>query len=89
MDTAGALLGPLVAFLILRAAADGYDAVFTVSFCVAAVGVLVLLLFVPTPRRPADARDRPNRPRRRPTPSGPSRASAASLRAALGAAAPA
>ncbi|WP_329398310.1 MFS transporter [Streptomyces melanogenes] len=47
MDTAGALLGPLAAFLILRQAADGYDAVFTVSFCVAAVGVLVLVLFVP------------------------------------------
>ncbi|MBK3645916.1 MFS transporter [Streptomyces sp. MBT33] len=47
MDTAGALLGPLVAFLILRATVDGYDAVFTVSFCVAAVGVLVLMLFVP------------------------------------------
>lgn len=47
MDTAGALLGPLVAFLILRQAAEGYDAVFTVSSCVAALGVLVLLLFVP------------------------------------------
>jgi MFS family permease len=47
MDTAGALLGPLVAFLILRATVDGYDAVFTVSFCVAALGVLVLVLFVP------------------------------------------
>lgn len=54
MDTAGALLGPLTAFLILRQAADGYDAVFTVSFCVAAVGVLVLLLFVPS-RPPATA----------------------------------
>lgn len=47
MDTAGALLGPLAAFLILRATVDGYDAVFTVSFCVAVVGVLVLVLFVP------------------------------------------
>ncbi|MER5751273.1 MFS transporter [Streptomyces sp. NPDC002088] len=47
MDTAGALLGPLVAFLILRTTVDGYDAVFTVSFCVAVVGVLVLVLFVP------------------------------------------
>jgi MFS family permease len=47
MDTAGALLGPLVAFLILRATVDGYDAVFTVSFCVAVIGVLVLVLFVP------------------------------------------
>ncbi|GAB1330042.1 MFS transporter [Streptomyces sennicomposti] len=47
MDTAGALLGPLVAFWILRATVDGYDAVFTVSFCVAAAGVLVLVLSVP------------------------------------------
>ncbi|RPE44482.1 Na+/melibiose symporter-like transporter [Streptomyces sp. Ag109_O5-1] len=47
MDTAGALLGPLAAFLILRATVDGYDAVFTVSFCVAVLGVLVLVLFVP------------------------------------------
>lgn len=47
MDTTGAMLGPLAAFLILRAAADGYDAVFGVSTCVAALGVLVLVLFVP------------------------------------------
>ncbi|MGV9247118.1 MFS transporter [Streptomyces sp. NPDC003710] len=56
MDTAGALLGPLVAFLILRATVDGYDAVFTVSFCVAVAGVLVLVLFVPGGKRqPAPA----------------------------------
>ena len=48
MDTTGALLGPLAAFLILRQAAEGYDAVFTVSFCTAALGVVVLLLFVPS-----------------------------------------
>ncbi|REK86399.1 MFS transporter [Streptomyces inhibens] len=47
MDTAGALLGPVTAFAILRVTAGGYDAVFTVSFCVAVTGVLVLLLFVP------------------------------------------
>lgn len=47
MDTTGAMLGPLAAFLILRAAADGYDAVFGVSACVATLGVLVLVLFVP------------------------------------------
>ncbi|MFJ7204165.1 MFS transporter [Streptomyces sp. NPDC098789] len=47
MDTAGALIGPVLAFVILRGAADGYDAVFTVSSCVAALGVLVLVLFVP------------------------------------------
>ncbi|MBO1333255.1 MFS transporter [Streptomyces sp. VRA16 Mangrove soil] len=73
MDTAGALLGPLVAFVILRATVDGYDAVFTVSFCVAALGVLVLVLFVP--RNGGAARREPPRPtpaRRRTTP--PSRA---------------
>ncbi|MFJ7158202.1 MFS transporter [Streptomyces sp. NPDC101118] len=51
MDTAGALLGPLAAFLILREAAGGYDAVFAVSGCVALLGVLVLVLFVPGRRR--------------------------------------
>ncbi|MGI5454231.1 MFS transporter [Streptomyces sp. CA-249302] len=64
MDTMGALLGPLVAFLILRATVDGYDAVFTVSFCVAVVGVLVLVLFVPgSPSGPkAEKAVRPTRP---------------------------
>jgi predicted MFS family arabinose efflux permease len=47
MDTTGALLGPLLAFALLRLTIDGYDSVFTVSGCVAALGVLVLLLFVP------------------------------------------
>ncbi|MEV4612087.1 MFS transporter [Kitasatospora sp. NPDC049258] len=57
MDTTGALLGPLAAFAVLRVAggpllgeggaAGGYGAVFAVSGCVAALGVLVLVLFVP------------------------------------------
>jgi MFS family permease len=65
MDTAGALLGPLAAFLILRATVDGYDAVFTVSFCVAVLGVVVLVLFVPrgertpVPERRTGPRGRP------------------------------
>ncbi|MBO2451682.1 MFS transporter [Actinomadura barringtoniae] len=49
MDTAGALLGPAVAFGLLWYAADAYDAVFVVSGCVAAAGVLVLVLFVQRP----------------------------------------
>ncbi|MFE9498745.1 MFS transporter [Streptomyces collinus] len=53
LDTTGAMLGPLAAFLILRTAVDGYDAVFAVSACVAALGVLVLVLFVPGGRRNA------------------------------------
>ncbi|MFI9254268.1 MFS transporter [Streptomyces sp. NPDC053069] len=59
MDTAGALLGPLVAFVILRATVDGYDAVFTVSSCVAVLGVLVLVLFVPGGRGGVVAAERP------------------------------
>ncbi|MFF0392639.1 MFS transporter [Kitasatospora sp. NPDC004615] len=52
MDTTGALLGPLLAFAVLRIADDraeraGYSAVFTVSGCVAVLGVLLLVLFVP------------------------------------------
>jgi len=46
MDTAGALLGPLVAFWVLTATVQQYDAVFVVSSCFAALGVLVLVLFV-------------------------------------------
>ncbi|MEU8520856.1 MFS transporter [Streptomyces sp. NBC_01216] len=53
MDTTGALLGPVLAFLILGVAVGGYDAVFAVSGCVAALGVLVLVLFVPGRQGPA------------------------------------
>ncbi|MGW6840870.1 MFS transporter [Streptomyces sp. NPDC054958] len=48
MDTTGALLGPLAAFLVLSVTVDGYDAVFGVSACVAVLGVVVLMLFVPS-----------------------------------------
>ncbi|MFB8201188.1 MFS transporter [Kitasatospora purpeofusca] len=47
MDTTGALLGPLVAFLVLWATADAYDAVFVLSFATGLLGVVVLGLFVP------------------------------------------
>ncbi|WP_102191645.1 MFS transporter [Microbacterium aurantiacum] len=47
MDTAGALMGPLVAFALLWLVADAFDAVFMVSFCVATLGVIVLIAFVP------------------------------------------
>ncbi|MCE7004466.1 MFS transporter [Kibdelosporangium philippinense] len=46
MDTIGALLGPLVAFVLLWTVAGGYDVVFFVSFCFAVLGVLLLVLFV-------------------------------------------
>ncbi len=63
MDTAGAALGPITAFLILRQAANGYNAVFGVSGCVAALGVLVMVLFVPgRPPRPQPAEEAEPRP---------------------------
>lgn len=46
LDTAGALLGPLIAFLVLLAAPRMFDAVFVVSFCFAVVGFAILVLFV-------------------------------------------
>ncbi|WP_432875243.1 MFS transporter [Kribbella sp. CA-245084] len=46
MDTIGAFAGPLVALGILAGTAQAYDAVFVASFCIAAFGVLVLVLFV-------------------------------------------
>jgi MFS family permease len=52
MDTVGAFAGPLVASLVLALVIDGYDAVFVVSFCVAALGVAILVMFVRDRRQP-------------------------------------
>ncbi|WP_027347035.1 MFS transporter [Hamadaea tsunoensis] len=61
MDSIGAFLGPLVALGVLAATGastftavtrQSFDAVFVVSFCVAALGVLVLALFVKEHREP-------------------------------------
>lgn len=46
LDTAGALLGPVVAFALLALLPGAYDVVFVVSFCAAIVGLGVLVLFV-------------------------------------------
>ena len=46
LDTAGAMLGPILAFGLLALAADAFDAVFVVSFCAAMLGLGVLVLFV-------------------------------------------
>jgi MFS family permease len=46
LDTAGAMLGPLAAFGLLALAPGSYDAVFVVSFCVALIGLAILVLFV-------------------------------------------
>ena len=53
LDAVGALMGPLVAFAILAAIPEAFDAIFMVSFAFAVVGLAVLLLFVPRgPRIP-------------------------------------
>src|ERR1700754_2319342 len=46
MDAVGAFLGPLVALAVLAGSGQSYDAVFVTSFCVAVLGVVVLVLFV-------------------------------------------
>jgi MFS family permease len=46
LDTAGAMIGPLVAFLVLLVAPQGFNAIFVLSFCFAIVGFAVLVLFV-------------------------------------------
>jgi MFS family permease len=51
LDTAGAMIGPLVAFGLLALAPGAFDAIFVVSFCVALIGLGVLTLFVEK-RRP-------------------------------------
>ncbi|MEV7985961.1 MFS transporter [Micromonospora sp. NPDC085948] len=52
MDSVGAFLGPLAAFAVLLVVGQSYDAVFVTSFCVAALAVVVLVLFVR--ERPAE-----------------------------------
>jgi MFS family permease len=56
LDAVGALSGPLVAFAILAAIPEAFDAVFIVSFSIALVGLAVLTLFVQrSPRTPVPA----------------------------------
>jgi MFS family permease len=54
MDTAGAMLGPLLAAGILWLTAQAYDAVFVVSFSFSLIGVGVIATFV-RPPPPTDA----------------------------------
>ena len=57
LDSAGAMLGPLVALGILAALPNAFDVVFVASFSVAVIGLGVLLLFVTNaePPRAPDA----------------------------------
>ena len=49
LDSTGAMLGPLVAFGLLALAPLAFDSLFLVSFCIAMVGLGVLVLFVHNP----------------------------------------
>ncbi len=46
LDTAGAMLGPLVAFALLALMVDPFEAVFVLSFLFGVIGLAILLLFV-------------------------------------------
>ena len=59
LDTLGAMVGPLLAFVILLAIPNAFDVVFVVSFSVAVLGVAVIGLFVrDIPRDGAASEDR-------------------------------
>jgi MFS family permease len=56
LDTVGALLGPLAAFILLAQMPDGFNSIFVVSFCIGLIAVAILVLFVRNPedRAPAE-----------------------------------
>ncbi|MBB5800614.1 MFS family permease [Saccharothrix ecbatanensis] len=60
MDTVGALLGPLVTFLLLYVVGTVAGPVFVVSACFAVVGLIVLVAFVRENPRPVLAGPRPS-----------------------------
>lgn len=49
LDTAGALLGPLAAFVVLAQIPRGFNTIFVLSSCAAVVGFAILILFVRNP----------------------------------------
>ena len=53
LDAAGAMLGPLVAFLLFAFLPGAFDVVFVVSFCIAMIGLGVILFLVNGPARVA------------------------------------
>jgi MFS family permease len=61
LDAAGAMLGPLAAVLVLALLPDRFDVIFLASFCLAVLGVAVILLFVDAPE-PATGQMRADRP---------------------------
>jgi MFS family permease len=61
MDTAGAMIGPIVAFALLAAAPNAFSSLFLVSFFIAVLGFLVIALLVrEPPRQKPAAAERPD-----------------------------
>jgi MFS family permease len=60
MDTAGAMLGPILAFALLAAAPNAFGSLFLISFFIGVLGFLVIALLVREPRRKAPATERPD-----------------------------
>jgi MFS family permease len=54
MDTAGAMIGPVLAFAMLAAAPNAFHSLFLVSFFVAVLGFLVISMLVRQPRERED-----------------------------------
>lgn len=48
MDAAGAMFGPILAFILLAMVPGGFDLLFVASFSIAVVGLAAILLFVPS-----------------------------------------
>jgi MFS family permease len=55
LDTTGAMIGPLLAFGILALAPLGFNSIFLVSFCLALIGLGILVLFVQPKAAVSDA----------------------------------
>jgi MFS family permease len=61
MDTAGAMIGPLLAFALLAAAPDAFQSLFLISFFVAILGFGVIALLVREPKQaPLPAAEKPD-----------------------------
>jgi MFS family permease len=62
LDTTGAVLGPILAFAMLAIAPLAFHSLFLVSFCIAIVGLAILVLFVNPKRVAPEAAERQRPP---------------------------
>src|SRR4051812_44079476 len=60
MDTAGAMIGPVLAFVLLAAAPNAWSNLFLISFFIGMLGFFVIALLVREPRQKAPAAEKPD-----------------------------